>query len=73
MDNGDGEFNYAYFCLQKYHWAPSVIADMDVREKAIVFAMIDRRVEQEKKHEKEMQKKQGRSAGRSSRGRVRRR
>jgi len=32
---------YAYYCLHKFHWAPSQFAELPIREKALVIEMID--------------------------------
>ncbi len=46
---GDGEANYAYYALHKFHWLPSVFLELDPYERAFVIAAIDVRVENEKK------------------------
>ncbi|MDU2591714.1 MAG: hypothetical protein E7C86_03755 [Paeniclostridium sordellii] len=40
---------YAYYCLHKFHWAPSKFANLPLREKALVIEMIDERLKEEKK------------------------
>lgn len=49
MKEGDGETWFAYYCLHKFHWEPSKFANMPMREKALVIAMIKERVDEEKK------------------------
>lgn len=39
----------AHFALQKLHILPSTLANMDVREKAFIYASIQLRIEEEKK------------------------
>lgn len=41
--------NYAHYALQKLHILPSVLDAMEQREKALVYASIDLRIEEEKK------------------------
>ena len=45
---GDGETMYAYYCLHRFHWRPRMFESMPAREKALVIAMIDERIKQEK-------------------------
>lgn len=47
---------YAYYCLHKFHWTPSVFSNLSEREKAIIMAMIDERLEDEKKQKSKMRK-----------------
>ena len=39
---------YAYYCLHKFHWPPSQFAELSLNEKAMVMAMIDERLKEEK-------------------------
>ncbi|WP_242940497.1 hypothetical protein [Anaeromicropila populeti] len=39
----------AHFALQKLHILPSVLVEMDDKEKAFIYASIQLRVEEEKK------------------------
>lgn len=41
--------NYAYYALHKLNILPSQFADMPMREKAVVIAFIDLKIEAEKK------------------------
>lgn len=41
----------AHYALQKLHILPSVFTKMDQREKALVIASIEKRVEDEKKEQ----------------------
>ena len=38
-----------YYCLHKFHWAPSVFLDLTDEEQAFIIAAIDLRIEAEKK------------------------
>lgn len=40
---------YAYFALNKFHWEPSRFVNLPFKEKAMVIAMIDERIAEEKK------------------------
>lgn len=40
---------YAYYCLMKFHWEPSKFVNLPFNEKALVIAMIDQRIKEEKK------------------------
>ncbi len=42
---------YAYFALHKFHWEPSRIANLPMREKALVIAIIRQRLEDERKEQ----------------------
>lgn len=61
---GDAEFNLAHFALQKLHIIPSVLADMDDKEKAFIYASIQIRIEQEKKEAAKIKAAKGRKGGR---------
>lgn len=43
---------YAYYCLHKFHWEPSKFSKLRLKEKALVMAMIDERLAEEKKASK---------------------
>lgn len=45
-----------HFALQKLHILPSVLEGMSQREKALVYASIDLRIEQEKKEAAKLNK-----------------
>ncbi|KAB1436589.1 hypothetical protein F7O84_14610 [Candidatus Galacturonibacter soehngenii] len=49
MSEGDGEANYAYYCLHKLKILPSQFASMDRYEKAFIIASIDLKIEADKK------------------------
>ncbi|MDU5141061.1 MAG: hypothetical protein E6230_02590 [Paenibacillus dendritiformis] len=49
---GDGEANYAYFALHELGILPHDLASMDIYQKAAIFAMIDVRIEKEKRERK---------------------
>ncbi|MGN7381414.1 MULTISPECIES: hypothetical protein [unclassified Paenibacillus] len=53
---GDGEANYAYYALHELHILPHELARMSRPEKAAIFAMIDIRVEKEKRASKKRRK-----------------
>ena len=57
---GDGETWYAYYALNKFHWEPSRFANLPIKEKALVIAMIDERISQEKKDAAKVKRKGGR-------------
>lgn len=40
---------YALMCMQRFHWTPSVYADMNEYEKAFVAAALDKIIESEKR------------------------
>lgn len=44
--------NYAHFCLQKFHWAPSYFLDLDEYEKAFVIASIQVKQKSDKEQER---------------------
>lgn len=51
----------AHYALQKLHIRPSVFAEMEQKEKALVIASIEKRVEDEKKEQDKVKKpKKGR-------------
>lgn len=51
----------AHYALQKLHILPSVFVKMEQREKALVIASIEKRVEDEKKEQDKVKKpKKGR-------------
>jgi len=54
--------------MHKLHWTPRQFIDLDQKEKAVVIAFIDQRIEDEKKENKKLKSKSG--SGRS-RGRRR--
>lgn len=45
MSEGDGESNYAYYCLHNFHITPKYFLNMDRAEKAFVIAAIQRKEE----------------------------
>lgn len=49
MAEGDGETWYAYYTLHKFHWTPSQFANLPHKEKALVIAMIDEKIKEDKK------------------------
>ncbi|HFD2064472.1 TPA: hypothetical protein ACF2DS_000166 [Clostridium perfringens] len=48
---------YAYYCLHKFHWLPSQFAELSLNEKAMVMAMIDERLKEEKKEQAKIKKR----------------
>jgi hypothetical protein len=54
---GDAEANYAYYALHKLHIRVKDFINMDKYEKAATIAMIDLRIEKEKKEAKELKSK----------------
>jgi hypothetical protein len=46
--------------LNKFHWEPSRFATLPFKEKAMVIAMIDERLKQEKKEAAKIKRKGGR-------------
>lgn len=51
----------AHYALQKLHIRPSVFVEMEQKEKALVIASIEKRVEDEKKEQDKVKKpKKGR-------------
>ena len=46
---GDAEFNYAHYALQKLHILPSELEQMEQRERAFIYASISLRIEEEKR------------------------
>ena len=59
MSEGDGETWYAYYTLHKFHWSPSYFANLPQSEKALVIAMIDEKIKEEKKPAPRGRKKGG--------------
>lgn len=57
MDADDGEANYAYYCLHKFHWKPSEFVSLPQREKAFIIASINERIKNEKKQAKSIKRK----------------
>ena len=51
IKKGDAELNYAYFALFKLNIKPKDFANMDIREKALIIAFIDKFLEEEKEIE----------------------
>ncbi|MCQ4832953.1 hypothetical protein [Hungatella sp. SL.1.14] len=49
MKQGDPELCYAHFALQKLHILPTILDAMSQKEKAVVYASIDLRIEEEKR------------------------
>ena len=60
MKEGDGEANYAYYALHELHILPHDFVKLPKREKAALIAMIQFRIENEKKTRK---KPKGRASG----------
>ena len=52
--------NLAHFALQKLHILPSVLAAMEDREKAFIYASIQLRAEEEKRSANKVKMKGGR-------------
>lgn len=48
---------YAFYALHKFHWEPSKFLNLPMREKALVMAMIDERIAEEKKQIQRMKSK----------------
>ncbi|GAA4865022.1 hypothetical protein GCM10023310_50630 [Paenibacillus vulneris] len=46
---GDGEANYAYYALHELNILPHDLMNMTSRQRAVIYAMIDIRIDQEKK------------------------
>lgn len=67
IDEGDSEWVLAYFALNKYHIMPWEFAELDLRKKAALIAMIKKRVEAEKNAEKEANKNHPKPARRKRR------
>ncbi|TCJ04094.1 hypothetical protein E0Y62_11665 [Cytobacillus praedii] len=51
MKEGDADANYAYYALHKLRILPHELMNMSLREKAVIYAMIDYRIEQDRKEE----------------------
>ena len=56
-ENVDAEAAVAHYALQKLHILPSQLLNMDIQEKAFVFASIKLRIEAEKKEQDRLKKK----------------
>lgn len=50
MKEDDGLTWYAYYCLHKFRWPPSQFDALPQKEKALVIAMIDEKLKQEKRY-----------------------
>lgn len=48
---------YSYYCLHKFRWKPSEFANLSLPEKAMVMAMIDERVKEEKKEQSKIKRR----------------
>lgn len=57
MKEGDAETYYAYYALHKLRILPHELMALKPPERAAVYAMIDIRVEEEKRAEKTRKKK----------------
>lgn len=57
IEDGDLEANIAYFCLHEFGWEPSKYLDLPIRQKAFVYACIDRRNREAAKQEAEAKRK----------------
>ncbi|WP_250278890.1 hypothetical protein [[Clostridium] colinum] len=51
MKKGDAELNYAYFALFKLNIKPKEFTLMDIREKALIIAFIDKFIDEQKELE----------------------
>ncbi len=51
--------NLAHFALQKLHIRPSVLNEMSQKEKAVIYASIQVRIEAEKKEASKLKQKGG--------------
>ena len=51
MKKGNAELNYAYFALFKLNIKPKEFALMDIREKALLIAFIDKFIEEKELEE----------------------
>lgn len=56
MKSGDGMTNIAYYCFHKIKLLPSEFNALPLREKAMVIAFIQERIESEKKEMSKMKK-----------------
>ncbi|WP_198957483.1 hypothetical protein [Paenibacillus selenitireducens] len=56
MNEGDAETHYAYFALHKLKIMPHELMALGKHERTAIYAMIDIRVEEEKKAEKTRKK-----------------
>lgn len=54
---GDGEANYAYYALHKFHWRPAEFMALDPYERAFVIAAIDIRLERERRDAEGLKRK----------------
>ncbi|GBF75767.1 hypothetical protein PA598K_04198 [Paenibacillus sp. 598K] len=52
MNEGDAEANYAYYALHELRILPQDLMRMSRREQAVIYAMIDERIQAEKKARK---------------------
>lgn len=55
-ENIDAEAVVAHYALQKLHILPSQLLNMDIQEKAFVFASIKVRIEAEKEEQKKIKR-----------------
>ena len=60
ISEGDGEAHYAYYCLHKFHWKPTVLLTLSREEKAFILACIQLKADAEKAQEKKMKVKKPR-------------
>ena len=50
---------YAYYCLLRFKILPSAFTNLPIQEKAMVMAMIDKKIADDKKEEAKMKAKRG--------------
>lgn len=51
------EANVAYYCLLKLHKWPHEFLELDIQERAVVVASIQKKMEADKKRQKEAERK----------------
>jgi len=53
----DSDFSYAYYCFHKIKMLPSQYAELDIYEKAMIIAFINKKLEDEKEAERKAKSK----------------
>lgn len=69
MAEEDGDTWYCYYAVMKLKWQPAAFANLPPRERALMYAFIDRRMEDEKKQQAKMKAKNSRKPSRGGRRR----
>jgi len=64
MAEGDGDTWFCYYAVMKLHWKPSEFAFLPPSERAVMYAFIEERLQQESKENKKLASKTNRGGRR---------